>query len=89
MEPAGWEAYSKRKEEKSRVYSFENEPQDLPVDLMNQFKANKAGWDYFSSQAPSYQWTIVHWIISAKQKKTRMARLNKTINQSEQQKRLF
>ena len=89
MQPSGWEAYSKRKEEKSGIYSFENKPKALPVDLMNKFKANKAAWDFFSSQAPSYQKTIVHWIISAKQEKTRMARLDKTLLESEKQKRLF
>ena len=89
MEPAGWAAYSKRKEEKSGVYSFENEPTELPFDFLDKFKTNKSAWEFFSTQAPSYQKTIVHWIISAKQEKTRMARLDKTINQSEQQKRLF
>lgn len=88
MEPAGLEAYSKRKEEPSGVYSFENQPKELPIDLMDKFKANQPAWNYFFTQAPSYQKTIVHWILSAKQEKTRMARLDKTIVESEKQQRI-
>lgn len=89
MQPAGLEAYSKRKEKKSGVYSFENEPTELPVYFSNKFKANQTAWEFFSTQAPSYQKTIAHWILSAKQEKTQMARLDKTIVESEKQRRLF
>ena len=88
MQPAGLEAYNKRKEEKSSIYSFESDTKELPDDFMSKFKANKQAWDFFSTQAPSYQKTIIHWIISAKQEKTRIARLDKTITESEKLKRL-
>jgi uncharacterized protein YdeI (YjbR/CyaY-like superfamily) len=89
MQPAGLEAYSKRKEATSGVYSFENQPQELPADFVNKFKANQPAWGFFSSQAPSYQRNITHWILSAKQEKTRIARLDKTILESEKQRRIF
>lgn len=88
MQPAGLEAYNKRREEKSGVYSFENESRELPVEMKNKFKANQAAWEFFSIQAPSYQRAIVHWILSAKQEKTSIARLDKTIVESEKQRRL-
>ena len=47
-----------------------------------------SAWDFFKSQAPSYQKMIIHWIMSARQEKTRLARLEKLIEASEKQSRL-
>jgi len=89
MQSAGLEAFNKRKEEKSKVYSFENEAKKLPPPYEKQFKANKKAWEYYTSQAPSYQKMVAHWIISAKQEKTRLSRLEKAIAESEKQKRIW
>lgn len=88
MQPAGLEAFSHRKEEKSKIYSFEREAINLEASFEDQFKANEAAWSFFTTQAPSYQKTIIHWIMGAKQEATRISRLEKTIAASEQQKRL-
>jgi len=88
MQPAGLEIFKLRKKENSGIASYENGARPLEKDLENKFKANKIAWDYFSSQAPYYQKAIIHWIMTAKQEKTKMARLNKTINESERQKRI-
>ncbi|MFA7419749.1 MAG: YdeI/OmpD-associated family protein [Melioribacteraceae bacterium] len=89
MQPAGLEAFNKRKEEKSKVYSFENEAKKLPPQYEKQFKVNKKAWEYYTSQAPSYQKMVAHWINSAKQEKTRLTRLEKAITESEKQKRIW
>jgi len=89
MQPAGLEAFSKRNEEKSAVYSFESNTKELPDWLKNKLTANPVAWDFFSSQAPSYQKVIVHWIQSAKLEKTKLSRLEKLILESEKQKRLI
>jgi uncharacterized protein YdeI (YjbR/CyaY-like superfamily) len=89
MQPAGLEIYKYRKEEKSRVASYENETKQLDKYLEIKFKANKIAWEFFSKQAPSYQKTIIHWIMTAKLESTRIIRLDKTINESEKQKRLI
>ena len=47
MQPAGLEIYNKRKEEKSRVASYESDPKQLDKLLENKFKANKTAWDFF------------------------------------------
>jgi len=83
------EAFSKRNEEKSAVYSFESNTKELPDWLKNKLTANPVAWDFFSSQAPSYQKVIVHWIQSAKLEKTKLSRLEKLILESEKQKRLI
>lgn len=79
MHPAGIVAFEKRQEERSKVYAYENEPCELSAELEKIFKTNKKAWEFFTSQAPSYQRTIIHWIVRAKQTETRDARLKKTI----------
>ena len=88
MQPAGLEIYKQRKEEKTGVASYESRAKQLDEYLEIKFKANRIAWEFFSKQAPSYQKTIIHWIMTAKQESTRLLRLDKTINESEKQKRL-
>ena len=88
MRQAGLDAYNIRKEERSNTYSFENEIKVLPEDLKNHFKANKKAWDFFIAQAPSYQKTMIHWIISAKQISTQLSRMERTISASDKGERL-
>ena len=88
MQPAGIKAYQKRKESKSKIYGYEQKIHKLSEAYETAFKANSIAWEYFINQAPSYQKKIIHWIMSAKQEKTRLNRLQKTITASEAQKRL-
>jgi uncharacterized protein YdeI (YjbR/CyaY-like superfamily) len=89
MQPAGLEIYKQRKEEKSGIASYESEAKQLDTYLEVKFKANKIAWEFFSKQSPSYQKTIIHWIMTPKQESTRIIRLDKTINESKEQKRLI
>jgi uncharacterized protein YdeI (YjbR/CyaY-like superfamily) len=89
MEPAGLEAFSRRKEEKSGVYSFENEMKQLHAEMERLFKKERAAWDFFMKQAPSYRRTITHWVLSAKREETRKTRLEKLIAASERQERIY
>jgi uncharacterized protein YdeI (YjbR/CyaY-like superfamily) len=84
----GLDVFSNRKDSKSEIYSFENEVK-LDISLEKIFKSNKNAWDFFVKQAPSYQKTRMHWIMSAKQETTKMTRLNKLIQASEKKSRLF
>jgi uncharacterized protein YdeI (YjbR/CyaY-like superfamily) len=89
MQPAGMTLYKNRNEDKYKVYSYENKPTKLPDNYEKRFKANKKGWEFFKSQAPSYQRTIYYWILSAKKQETQLSRLKKVIRDSEQQKRII
>jgi len=53
MQPAGLAAYQKRTENKSRIYSYENEPAKLSPEFEKLFKANKKAWAFFTTQEPS------------------------------------
>jgi uncharacterized protein YdeI (YjbR/CyaY-like superfamily) len=88
MKPAGLKAFSFRKDDKSKIYSHENDILFLDSYYEKQFKENKVAWVFFVKQAPSYQKAIVRWIMGARQDKTRQSRLEKAINASSQQKRL-
>ena len=85
----GQKAFDLRTENKSRIYSHEKEPVTLAANYESQFKMNSLAWDFFNAQAPSYKKVMIHWIMTAKQEKTRISRLEKTIQISEQQKRML
>jgi Uncharacterized protein conserved in bacteria len=89
MQPAGLELFSTRVIDKTRLYSYENKPQQLPAGLEKKLKANKIAWQFFFSQSASYQRTVYFWILSARQDKTQLNRLEKLIAASEGQKKLF
>jgi uncharacterized protein YdeI (YjbR/CyaY-like superfamily) len=88
MMPAGIEAFNYRKEEKSKVYSFESDTKELSPALEMEFKKHKAAREFFLKQAPSYRKMVLHWIMSAKKEETRFARLEKMIKHSEEGKRV-
>lgn len=89
MKEAGIKAFELKSDERSKIYSHENEAYVLDPEFEKQFKANKIAWEYFNNQAPSYKKVIIHVIMSAKQEKTKLSRLEKAIKFSEEQKRML
>jgi uncharacterized protein YdeI (YjbR/CyaY-like superfamily) len=83
MSPAGLKAFEERDEKRSKLYSYENKDKKLSPAYKKTFKANKKAWKFFTSQAPWYQRTASHWVISAKQEATRLRRLETLIKDSE------
>ena len=83
MMEAGIKGFDKRKESKSGIYAFEN-PIGLSEEFEKKFKANEKAWNFFRSMAPSYQKTAIHIVMSAKQEKTRISRLETLIKDSEE-----
>lgn len=88
LQPAGLKIFEIRKEENSRIYSHEKELSVLTEEYENLFKQDPSAWNFFNNQPPSYRKVITHWIMSAKQDKTRISRLNKTILYSKNQQRI-
>jgi len=85
VQTAGLEAYKKRSEKKSGVYSYENETVNLSKDFEKKLKADKKAWEFFQSQAPSYRKVAGRWVMTAKQEATRIKRLNELIDDSRAQ----
>jgi uncharacterized protein YdeI (YjbR/CyaY-like superfamily) len=51
-------------------------------------KKNKAAWDFFQAQPPSYRKTLSWWVVSAKQEETRRKRLEKLMEESARGRRM-
>ena len=88
MQPAGIAAFEKRRDSHSKVYSFENEAKFLTPELEKLFKANKKAWEFFEAQPPGYKKLNIFRVMSAKQEKTQLSRLEKLIAASESGKRI-
>ncbi len=84
MRPAGLEAFAKRTEAKSRVYTYEQK--DMPrfeQRLEKLFKANKKAWAFFQGLPPYYRKGETRWICSAKAEETKLRRLAKVMEACE------
>lgn len=88
MQPSGLKAFEARDPAKSGVYLYENQARELSADLEERFKADPKAWEFFRSQAPSYQRTIKGWVMAAKKEETRASRLSKLIEASAQGRRV-
>ena len=88
MRPAGQRAFAQRREDKSRIYAYENAPQTLGALDEKRFRVNRKAWRYFSDQPPSYRRVAIHWVVSAKREETKTRRLNTLIDDSAKGRRL-
>lgn len=89
MTSEGLKAFSYRKENKSGVYSHENELAEFDTQFEKMFVKNKLAHEFFETQAPSYKKVMKHWVMSAKQEKTRLSRLEKLIRESEKRRKIY
>lgn len=82
MQPAGRAAFDARREERSRIYSYERNAQPLSADYDARLHADPAAGEFFDAQAPWYRRTASHWVMSAKREETRERRLQTLIQDS-------
>ena len=83
MQPAGLAIFALRSEEKSGVYSHEQQQDaSLSAEEEQQFCAHPEAWAFFQSKPPSYRKQAIWWVVSAKQEKTRQKRLQTLIEDS-------
>jgi len=83
MKPEGIEAYKKKKDSNSKIYTYEQNEIILDKKYEALIKANKKAWKYFDEQlAPSYKKVSIKWVMSAKQETTRLSRLKILIESS-------
>jgi uncharacterized protein YdeI (YjbR/CyaY-like superfamily) len=84
MHPAGLEAFERRTDERSAIYSYEQRRgARLGPEADRSFRANKQAWAFFQAQAPSYRRAAIWWVISAKREETRQKRLATLIDDSQ------
>jgi len=80
MKPEGLKAFGFRKEEKSKIYSYENSLAEFDKSFEKIFKANKKAWQFYQTMTTTYRKITARWVMSAKQESTRLKRLNELIN---------
>jgi uncharacterized protein YdeI (YjbR/CyaY-like superfamily) len=89
MTEAGREAFSRRREEKSGTYSYEQrDTAQLSRENEAMFRKSRKGWKFFEAQPPGYRHLMIHHVVSAKRPETRQSRLQKLIDASEKGVRL-
>ena len=76
MEPAGLAAFGRRREDRSAIYSHEQEvPAVLSPEQEAALKATPGAWEFWEGSAPSYRRAATHWVRRAKKEETRARRL--------------
>ena len=87
MHESGAKAFAARSEDRSEIYSFERKRKgELDPVYAKKLAAHKKAKAFFDAQRPSYQRTIIHWVMSAKQEATRLRRLEQLIRSSAEEK---
>lgn len=78
--PAGIEAFARRKEARSGIYSYEQQERATldPADE-RRFRANRKAWAWFQAAPAGYRHTATWLIVSAKRPDTRQRRLDELI----------
>jgi len=80
MRPEGAQAFARRTEARSLVYSHEQaHSAELSDTELRAFKREKAAWHFFEATPPGYKKLVLHWITSAKKPETRAARYDKLL----------
>lgn len=82
MTLAGRSIFAARKDPEDPGYSYEARDSDFDAKRLREFKKHKAAWRFFEAQAPSYQRTARHWVMSAKRDETRDRRMATLIEKS-------
>jgi len=89
MHDAGEDAFAKRREDRTGVYSFEQAtPAELSAGQRARLDADEAAAAFFDAQPPGYRRTAIHWVTSAKKPETRERRLATLIADSAAGRRL-
>jgi uncharacterized protein YdeI (YjbR/CyaY-like superfamily) len=90
MHPAGLKAFAARSAKKSGIYAYQQRKSaQFTREQEKQFRAKKAAWEFFRSQAPWYQRVTTWLVISAKKEETRLKRLSVLIDHSQNRRTLL
>ncbi len=75
MRPAGLEAFRRRREDRARVYSYEQGRSALGARHERRFRKHPKAWKFFRTRTDAYRRTAGWWVVSAKREETREKRL--------------
>ena len=89
MRPAGLAAFALRREERSKIYTYEQRGEGWVEPYVGLLQANPAAWKFFQAQPPSYRKKAGWWVAGAKREETRLKRLAELVAASAGGRRLF
>lgn len=85
MQPAGLQAFARRDEKKSAIYSYEQRHSaQFTAEQEGQFRAVPEAWEFFQARPGSYRRAATWWVASAKRDDTKARRLATLIEHSAQ-----
>jgi uncharacterized protein YdeI (YjbR/CyaY-like superfamily) len=80
MHPAGLEAFARRSDDRTAIYSYEQRrAATLSDEQEARLRADPAAWAWFEAQPPWWRRTAAHWVTSAKREETRQRRLEQLV----------
>lgn len=84
MTDAGRAVFSRRTEERSRVYAYERETAELASEFLAQLEADAEAWKFWQSLGSYNAKAMTHWVMSAKRESTRRRRFVQLLENSKQ-----
>jgi uncharacterized protein YdeI (YjbR/CyaY-like superfamily) len=88
MTQAGLDAFARRDEKRSAIYSYERGHAELDAEAVALIRADEKAWAYYEAQAPYYRRVTAHWVASAKRPETRARRIALLIRHSRKGERI-
>lgn len=82
MQPAGLAAYESRRADRTGIYSFEADHQDLPEEYAALLAADPRASTFWAMSTPGYRKIATHWVLSAKQQATKDRRMQQLVDDS-------
>jgi len=82
MQPSGLAAFERRREDRSGIYAYETRELELAPAYAAQLAADPAATAFWEAATPGYRKVAVNWVMTAKQQKTRDARMAQLVADS-------
>jgi len=88
MRPSGMAAFSRRRDNRSGAYSYEQRRDTFDEPYLSTFRKARGAYTFFAAQPPSYRKALIWYVMSARQEATRERRLVRLIEASRQKQRI-
>ncbi len=75
MQPSGLAAFERRRADRSGIYAYETRTLELPPAYARLLADDPAAAAFWEVATPGYRKLVVNWVLTAKQEKTRDARM--------------
>lgn len=83
LRPSGQRVFEARRDDRSRVYAYEQKTAEFDEVTAARFRAHREAWAYFGAQPKTYRQSATWWVISAKRQDTRERRLARLVADSD------